>query len=128
MQKLVFTVHEFMAIMGSLDENLAGKNAPEGSVYNEWHAQWKALDERLEELPMMERANMLFDGKLTINAITEPHLKEVISVVETQVAMHQQLIKDNDEDADPEDLEIWQNRLNDLSELLGSSNWRDEIS
>ena len=128
MEKLEFTVHEFMAIMGSLDENLAGKNAFEGSVYNEWHAQWKALDERLEELPMMERANMLFDGKLTINAITEPHLKEVISVVESQVAMHQQLIKDNDEDADPEDLEIWQNRLNDLSELLGSSNWRDEIS
>ena len=128
MEKLEFTVHEFMAIMGSLDENLAGKNAPEGSVYNEWHAQWKALDERLEELPMMERANMLFDGKLTINAITEPHLKEVISVVESQVAMHQQLIKDNDEDADPEDLKIWQNRLNDLSELLGSSNWRDEIS
>ena len=128
MEKLEFTVHEFMAIMGSLDENLAGKNAPEGSVYNEWHAQWKALDERLEELPMMERADMLFDGKLTINAITEPHLKEVISVVESQVAMHQQLIKDNDEDADTEDLEIWQNRLNDLSELLGSSNWRDEIS
>ncbi|HIC29159.1 MAG TPA: hypothetical protein EYO85_06950 [Rhodospirillales bacterium] len=128
MEKLEFTVHEFMAIMGSLDEILAGKNAPEGSVYNEWHAQWKALDERLEELPMMERADMLFDGKLTINAITEPHLKEVISVVESQVAMHQQLIKDNDEDADPEDLEIWQNRLNDLSELLGSSNWRDEIS
>jgi hypothetical protein len=117
-----------MAIMGSLDENLAGKNAPEGSVYNEWHAQWKALDERLEELPMMERADMLFDGKLTINAITEPHLKEVISVVESQVAMHQQLIKGNDEDADPEDLEIWQNRLNDLLDLLGSSNWRDEIS
>ena len=44
MEKLEFTVHEFMAIMGSLDENLAGKNAPEGSVYNEWHAQWKALD------------------------------------------------------------------------------------
>ena len=128
MEKLEFTVHEFMTIMGSLDEKLAGKNAPKGSVYNKWYQQWKALDERLEELPMMERADMLFDGKLTINAITEPHLKEVISVVESQVAMHQQLIKDNDEDADPEDLEIWQNRLNDLSELLGSSNWRDEIS
>ncbi len=128
MDKLEFKVHEFMAIMGSLDENLAGKNAPEGSVYNEWYAQWKALDERLEELPMMERADMLFDGKLTINAITEPHLKEVIGVVESQVAMHTQLIKDDDEDADPEDLEIWQNRLKDLSELLGSSNWRDEIS
>jgi hypothetical protein len=128
LDKLEFTVHEFMAIMGSLDENLAGKNAPEGSVYNEWYAQWKALDERLEELPMMERADMLFDGKLTINAITEPHLKEVIGVVESQVAMHTQLIKDDDEDADPEDLEIWQNRLKDLSDLLGSSNWRDEIS
>ena len=128
MDKIVFTVHEFMAVMGSMDENLAGKKAPKGSVYNEWHEQWKVLDERLEELDPMPRANMLFDGKVTINAITEPHLKEVISVVESQVAMHQQLIKDNDEDADPEDLEIWQNRLNDLSELLGSSNWRDEIS
>mgnify|MGYP003715610301 FL=1 len=117
-----------MAIMGHIDESLAGRPAPAGSVYNEWFDQWKALDQRLEELPMMERADMLFDGKLTINAITEPHLKEVISVVESHVAMHQQLIKDNDEDADPEDLEIWQNRLNDLSELLGSSNWRDEIS
>ena len=125
MEKLEFTVHEFMAIMGSLDENLAGKNAPEGSVYNEWHAQWKALDERLEELPMMERANMLFDGKLTINAITEPQLKEVIVVVESQVAMHEKLIKDDDEDADPEDLEIWQARLKDLTGLLGSSDWRE---
>ena len=116
-----------MAIMGSLDENLAGKNAPEGSVYNEWHAQWKALDERLEELPMMERADMLFDGKLTINAITEPHLKEVIGVVDAQVAMHQQLIEDENEDADPEDLEIWTTRLKELKELLGSDNWRDEI-
>ena len=117
-----------MAVMGSMDENLAGKKAPEGSVYNEWHEQWKVLDERLEELDPMPRADMLFDGKVTINAITEPHLKEVLSVVESQVAIHQQLIKDNDEDADPEDLEIWHNRLNNLSELLGSSNWRDEIS
>jgi hypothetical protein len=117
-----------MAIMGSLDENLAGKNPLAGSVYNEWYAQWKALDERLEELPMMERADMLFDGKLTINAITEPHLKEVISIVEEQIAMHDQLIKDKDEDADPEDLEIWQKRLKDLAELLGSNNWRDELS
>lgn len=125
MDKLEFTVHEFMTIMGSIDESLAGKNAPGGSVYNEWFAQWKALDERLEELPMMERADMLFDGKLTINAITEPHLKEVITIVEAQVVLHEQLIKDDDEDADPEDLEIWQNRHRDLSELLGSSNWRE---
>ena len=128
MEKLEFSVHEFMTIMGSLDENLAGKKAPDGSVYNEWHQQWMALDERLEELPMMERADMLFDGKLTINAITEPHLKEVIGVVKNQIAMHEQLIKDNDEDADPEDLEVWQNRLKDLSELLGSKNWRGELT
>ena len=114
-----------MTIMGYLDEALAGKNAPDGSVYNEWFAQWKALDERLEELPMMERADMLFDGKLTINAITEPHLKEVIDIVKSQVTLHERLIKDDDEDADPDDLEIWQNRLRDLSELLGSSNWRE---
>ncbi len=128
MEKLEFTVHEFMTIMGSLDENLAGKKTPDGSVYNEWHSQWKTLDERLEELPMMERADMLFDGKLTINAITEPHLKEVIDVVKSQIAMHEQLIKDGDEDADPEDLEVWRNRLKDLSELLGSSDWRDELA
>ena len=125
MDKLEFTVHEFMTIMGSLDENLAGKKAPDGSVYNEWHQQWKALDERLEELPMMERADMLFDGKLTINAITETQLKEVIGVVQAQVVLHEQLIKDEDEDADPEDLEIWQNRLKDLNSLLNAEDWRE---
>ncbi len=125
MDKLEFTVHEFMTIMGSLDENLAGKKAPEGSVYNEWHPQWKALDERLEELPMMERADMLFDGKLTINAITDTQLKEVIGIVQAQVVLHEQLIKDEDEDADPEDLEIWQNRLKDLNLLLNAEDWRE---
>ena len=125
MQKLEFTVHEFMAIMGHLDEKIAGKKAPEGSVYNEWHQQWKTLDERLEELDPMPRADMLFDGKVTINVITEPQLKEVIVVVESQVAMHEKLIKDDDEDADPEDLEIWQARLKDLTELLGSSDWHE---
>ena len=116
-----------MAIMGHMDENLDGKTSPKGSVYNEWFEQWKALDDRLEKLPMMERAGMLFDGKLTINAISEPHLKEIISVVEAQVALHQQLIEDEDEDADPEDLEIWRARRKELKELLGSDNWRDEI-
>ncbi len=115
-----------MAIMGHLDENLGGRPASETSVYTEWFEQWKALDARLEQLPMMERADMLFDGKLTINAITEPHLKEVIGVVEAQIAMHEQLIADDDEDADPEDLETWQNRRKELKELLGSENWRDE--
>ena len=123
MDKLEFTVHEFMAIMGHLDENLGGKKAPEGSVYNEWHEQWKALDERLEELDPMPRADMLFDGKVSINAITEPQLQEVIGVVNSQIALHEQLIKDDDEDADPEDLEIWQSKLGDLNELMKASDW-----
>ncbi len=125
MQKLEFTVHEFMAIMGNLDENLAGKKAPEGSVYNEWHQQWKTLDERLEGLDPMPRADMLFDGKVTINAITEQQLQEVIGVVESQIAMHEKLIADDDEDADPEDLEVWQARLKDLNELLNAADWRE---
>ena len=126
MEKLVFTVHEFMTIMGCLDENLNGKTPLKDSVYNEWYQQWTTLDDRLEKLPMMERANMLFDGKLTINAISEPHLIELVSVVDAQVALHQKLIKDKDEDADPEDLKIWTTRLKELKELLGSDNWRDE--
>ena len=123
MDKLEFTVHEFMAIMGNLDENLGGKKGPEGSVYNEWYAQWKVLDERLEELDPMPRADMLFDGKVSINAIAEPQLQEVIGIVKNQIAMHEKLIADDDEDADPEDLEIWQAKLKDLTELLEGGDW-----
>ena len=125
MEKLIFTVHEFMAIMGYLDEKLDGNIASKDSIYSEWHQQWVALDDRLEKLPMMERADMLFDGKLTINAISEPNLIELISVVDAQVTLHQKLIKDEDEDADPEDLETWVTRQKDLKDLLGSDNWRD---
>ncbi len=128
MEKLIFTVHEFMTIMGYLDEQLDGKSAPIESIYNDWHQQWTALDDRLEKLPMMERADMLFDGKLTINAISEPHLMEVIGVVEAQISIHQKLIKDEDEDADPEDLEIWTTRLTKLKELIKSEAWSNETN
>jgi len=114
MQRLELTVHEFMAIMGHLDEKLAGKKSEPGSLYGEWHNQWTVLDERLEKLQPMERADMLFDGKVTINTITEPQLEQLIEVVQNQVAMHEQLIADDDEDADPDDLEIWQRRLGEL--------------
>jgi len=124
-EKLIFTVHEFMTIMGYLDEKLEGNLALNESIYNEWHQQWVALDDRLEKLPMMERADMLFDGKLTINAISEPHLIELISVVDAQVSLHQKLIKDEDEDADPEELDTWVARQKTLNDLLGSDNWRD---
>lgn len=122
-RKLEFSVHEFMTIMGYLDESFAGGKAPEDSVYNEWLVQWKTLDERLEELPPMQRADMLFDGKVTINAIGEPHLREVIGVVERLIAMHKKLIAEENEDADPEDLEVFEARLKELQALLNSDNW-----
>ena len=124
--KLELTVHEFMAIMGNLDERMAGKPQTEDtSIYHEWYRQWKVLDERLEKLPPMQRADMLFDGKVSINAISEAHLKELIGVVKSQFALHRKLIDDGDEDADPEDLEVWQNRLADLDGMLTSSDWRE---
>ena len=73
----------------------------------------------------MPRADMLFDGKVAINAITEAQLQEVIGVVESQITMHEKLIDDDDEDADPEDLEVWQARLKDLNELLNAADWRE---
>jgi len=125
MKKVELTVHEFMAVMGHIDEQLGDKELPTGdtSIYTAWYTQWKALDERLEKLAPLERADMLFDGKVAINAITEPQLQQLISVVEYQIDMHKKLIKDNDEDADPEDLEIWEKRLNELQTLLNSTNW-----
>ncbi len=123
MRKLEFSVHEFMAIMDHLAEGFAGGKPPADSVYNEWQAQWKALDERLEALAPMQRADMLFDGKVTINAIGEPHLREVIGVVGDIIAMHKKLIAEEDEDADPEDLEVFEARLKELKALLASDNW-----
>mgnify|MGYP007046919042 CR=1 FL=1 len=128
MHKIELTVHEFMSIMGGLDERLGGKQATgTDSLYNAWYAQWKALDERLEELGPMERANMLFDGKVSINAISEGHFGELLVAVREQIAMHKQLIKDDDEDADPEDLKIWENRFGELQGLHDSSDWRDQL-
>ena len=121
MQRIEFSVHEFMTIMGSLDEHLDGKHGHDGgALYDEWYEQWQVLDERLEKLPLMQRADMLFDGKVAINTITEPQLQELIGAVENQVLLHQKLIDNKDEDADPDDLEIWQNRLNNLEEAAKS--------
>ena len=123
LRKLEFSVHEFMAIMDHLEAGFAGGKAPKDSVYNEWRAQWKTLDERLEALAPMQRADMLFDGKVTINAIGEPHLREVIGVVSELIAMQKKLLAEGDEDADPEDLEVFETRLKELKELLSSDNW-----
>ena len=124
MQKIELTVHEFMCVMGHMDELMNGK-VPTGSdsLYAEWYDQWKALDQRLEKLPLMDRADMLFDGKVAINYITEKHLKQLVDAVEYQVQLHEKLIADGDEDGDPEDLEIWMNRRGELQDLLTSSDW-----
>ncbi len=123
MQKIELTVHEFMSIMGALDEARGGKGPNSDTIYDEWFTQWKALDERLEKLDMMARADMLFDGKISINAISEAHFGQLIDAVRSQIAMHQDLIDSEDEDADPDDLEIWQSRLAELEGLHDSASW-----
>ncbi len=117
MRKLEFSVHEFMTIMGTLDEAAGGRPAPEDSVLNAWREQYDTLDKRLESLDMMERADMLFDGKLTINAISDSQLNEVMSVVRDLIKMHERLIAEEDLDADPDDLEAWQDKLGDLAAI-----------
>ena len=99
MQKIELSVHEFMAIMGQLDEdqNEAGPDAS-GTIYDEWHEQWTTLDDRLEKLGPMDRADMLFDGKITINAISEDHFQALIDSVKFQISFHKEAINDNKSD------------------------------
>ena len=124
MQRLEFSVHEFMTIMGSLDLIRDSKPVEGGpSVYDEWYDQWRQLDTRLESLAPLQRADMLFDAKVVINTITDAQLIEVISVVQEQINMHKELIKTKDEDADPEDLKGWEKRLAELEKLQDSNNY-----
>lgn len=126
MHKIELTVHEFMAVMGALDEARGGAAPTGDGLYDEWYMQWKALDERLEKLGPMDRADMLFDGKVSINAIAENHFRELIEAVKAQVALHKSLIEAGDEDGDPDDLEIWENRLADLTAIHDSTDWLDQ--
>ncbi len=105
MQKIDFTVHEFMAIMGALDEKAA--SLPRESVYHAWKGRYGQLDRHLEELPMMERADMLFDGKVAFEGLGEPQLREVLGAVRAQEAFETKLIEDGDEDGDEDEFEIW---------------------
>ena len=120
MSKLQFSVYEFMAIMGRIDEDLNGAKPVPDSVFLEWEDQWRQLEKRSDSLSPMERADLLFDGKVTINAITETHLREVIGVVQSQVSMQETLHEDDDPDADEEDLAMWRTRLRELSGMLAS--------
>jgi len=127
MHKIELSVHEFMTIMGSLDEDFGGRmNAPDESVYAAWYAQWKAMDERLESLGLMERADMLFDGKVAINALSEAHFQELLKRVRAQVKLHGQLIADKDEDADEEELALWEERLGELQAMHDSADWQNQ--
>lgn len=122
MQKLELSVHEFMTIMGALDERQrGGESFGPDSLLEAWRQQYQVLDERLESLDMMDRADMLFDGKVTINMITDAQMAELIGVVEDQVKFHKKLIDEDDIDADPEDLEMWQARLKTLRNLSTES-------
>lgn len=122
MRKIELTVHEFLSIMGNLDEERrSGAGVKTDSIYDSWHQQWKTLEDRVESLSPMQRADMLFDGKVAINAISDPHLAEIVNVVKSMIKMHQELIDTGDEDADPEDLEMWQKRLDELTRLQGEA-------
>jgi len=127
MQKIELTVHEFMAIMGQLDEERSGSGAgATGTIYDEWYTQWLALDERLEKLGPMDRADMLFDGKISINAISEDHFQSLIDAVEFQISFHKNLIDTNDEDADEDDLDTWNKCLSRLTGHHSSSDWDNQ--
>ena len=127
MDKIELTVHELMTVMGTLDEQYGGRQsaAPE-SIYAAWHEQWRALDARLEKLGLMERADMLFDGKVAINALSEKHFRELIKVVQGRVAFNQQLLDEGDEDGDEEELEVWESRLGELQAMHDSAGWQNQ--
>ena len=108
METISFTVHEFMILMGILNGRVRdGSGVPDSSVWNLWKDRYKQLDKELEKLDMMDRADMLFDGKVKLEDISKPQIEEVIGLVDEHAAYEQQLIDDNDLDADPEELEIW---------------------
>ena len=127
MDKIELTVHEFMTIMGTLDEKFGGRQSAAGdSIYAAWLEQWRVLDARLEKLGLMERADMLFDGKVAINALSEQHFRELIKTVEGRVTFNKQLLDEGDEDGDEEELEMWENRLGELQAMHDSASWRNQ--
>ena len=115
---LQLTVHEFLTIMGTLDEHME-KTGFEGvsAIYDSWYQQWREVEAKVEKLSMMKRADMLFDGKVTINDISAEHLVEAKACINEQIFMHKKMIEVNDVDADPDDLEIWENRLASIKDL-----------
>ncbi len=108
MDTVQFSVHEFMVIMGNLSEYIAeGGEVSSDSIWHLWQERYKELDRDLEKLDMMQRADMLFDGKVTFRDVPLERLQEVMGLVDAHLAHEQKLVDDNDVDADPEEVEIW---------------------
>lgn len=108
METLIFSVHEFMIMMGILRErHNEGQDIPADSVWHVWQDRYKELDRDLEKLDMMQRADMLFDGKVTFHDVTKPMMLEVVSLIDIHLAFEQGLIEEGDLDGDPDEVEIW---------------------
>ena len=108
METVQFSVHEFMTIMGILAERERdGDGVADDSVWHEWKGRYRTLDKDLEKLDMMDRADMLFDGKVTFDNLSKEHLAEVIVLVDGHIKHEKQLIEDGEPDGDPEEVEIW---------------------
>ncbi|NQU59238.1 MAG: hypothetical protein HQ513_18565, partial [Rhodospirillales bacterium] len=106
MSDLQLTVHEFLTIMGTLDEHMEKTDFKgESTIYDAWYQQWREIEAKVEKLSMMDRADMLFDGKVTINDIPADQLIEAKASINEQIAIHKKMIEENDIDADPDDLE-----------------------
>jgi len=108
METLIFSVHDFMIMMGILRErHNEGQDIPADSVWHVWQERYNELDRDLEKLDMMQRADMLFDGKVTFHDVTKPMMLEVVSLIDIHLAFEQGLIEEGDLDGDPDEVEIW---------------------
>jgi len=109
MDTIQFTVHEFVTLMGILNERVRdGDGVPDTSVWHKWKKRYQDLDKELEKLDMMDRADMLFDGKVKLEDVPKDDIQEVLVLVSEHIAHEQGLIENNDPDADPDEVEIWQ--------------------
>lgn len=108
METVQFSVHEFMTIMGILNEQERdGNGVAKDSVWHKWKDRYRTLDKELEKLDMMDRADMLFDGKVTFDDVSKEHVAEVLTVVDGHIKHEAQLIEDGDPDGDPDEVDIW---------------------
>ncbi|MCK5777758.1 MAG: hypothetical protein KAH11_03135 [Rhodospirillales bacterium] len=109
MDTIQFSVHEFMTLMGILNEQERdGDGVPKTSVWHKWKKRYQDLDKDLEKLDMMDRADMLFDGKVKFEDVPREDIQEVLGLVQDHIKHEQSLIEEHHPDADPDEVEIWQ--------------------